>query len=61
MTRRSTIVLAEWAAIAIGNARLYERGDRRRDELERAVHGLEATAAVARAVGFETTSSACWS
>jgi signal transduction histidine kinase len=50
----STIVLAEWAAIAIGNARLYEDVARRRAELERAVRGLEATATVARAVGFET-------
>jgi signal transduction histidine kinase len=50
----SAIVLAEWAAIAIGNARLYEDVARRRGELERAVRGLEATATVARAVGFET-------
>jgi signal transduction histidine kinase len=49
-----TIVLAEWAAIAIGNARLYEDVERRRAELERVVRGLEATAVVARAVGFET-------
>jgi signal transduction histidine kinase len=48
------VVLAEWAAIAIDNARLYEGVERRREELERAVRGLEATAAVARAVGFET-------
>jgi signal transduction histidine kinase len=47
-------VLADWAAIAIGNARLYEDVARRRSELERVVRGLEATAAVARAVGFET-------
>ena len=50
----STIVLSEWAAIAIDNARLYEDVARRRAELERAVRGLEATATVARAVGFET-------
>ena len=50
----ATIVLAEWAAIAIGNARLYEDVARRSADLERAVRGLEATAAVARAVGFET-------
>ena len=47
-------MLAEWAAIAIDNARLYEDVERRRGELERAVRGLEATAAIARAVGFET-------
>ena len=50
----TAIVLAEWAAVAIGNARLYEDVARRRAELERAVRGLEATATVARAVGFET-------
>jgi signal transduction histidine kinase len=52
--QESAIVLAEWAAIAIGNARLYGDVARRRAELERAVRGLEATATVARAVGFET-------
>ena len=52
--QESVIVLAEWAAIAIGNARLYEDVARRRGVLERAVRGLEATATVARAVGFET-------
>ena len=52
--QESAIVLAEWAAIAIGNARLYEDLARRGGELERAVRGLEATATVARAVGFET-------
>ena len=50
----SVVVLAEWAAIAIDNARLYESAERRRGELERAVRGLEATAAIAQAVGFET-------
>ena len=50
----SLLVLAEWAAIAIENARLYHRADDRRDELERAVRGLEATTAIARAVGGET-------
>ena len=50
----SVVVLAEWASIAIGNARLYERVESRREELERAVRGLEATTAIARAVGGET-------
>ena len=50
----SAVVLAELASIAIGNARLYEDVARRGAELERAVRGLEATATVARAVGFET-------
>jgi signal transduction histidine kinase len=48
------IVLSDWAAVAIFNARLYEDVAQRRAELERAVRGLEATAAIARAVGFET-------
>jgi signal transduction histidine kinase len=48
------VVLAEWAAVAIDNARLYESVERRRADLERAVRGLEATAAISRAVGFET-------
>jgi signal transduction histidine kinase len=50
----SVMTLAGWAAIAIENARLYESADRRRAELERAVRGLEATTAIARAVGGET-------
>jgi signal transduction histidine kinase len=48
------VVLSEWAAVAIDNARLYENVERRRAELERAVRGLEATSAISRAVGFET-------
>jgi signal transduction histidine kinase len=48
------VVLADWASIAIDNARLYKGIELRRDELERAVRGLEATSAIARAVGFET-------
>ena len=47
-------MLAEWASFAIRNARLHEDVARRRAELEHAVRGLEATATVARAVGFET-------
>jgi len=48
------LVLADWAAIAIENARLYEGVERRRRELERAVHGLEATTEIARALAGET-------
>jgi signal transduction histidine kinase len=47
-------VLADWAAIAIDNARLYADAQQRRDELERAVQSLEATTAIALAVGGET-------
>ncbi|MGZ4269688.1 MAG: sensor histidine kinase [Solirubrobacteraceae bacterium] len=50
----AVIVLADWAAIAIDNARLFRAAEQRRDELEHAVHRLEATAAIARAVGGET-------
>jgi signal transduction histidine kinase len=50
---QAVVVLADWAAIAIENARLYERERDRRDELERAVRGLEATTEIARAVGAE--------
>ncbi len=47
-------VLAGWVAIAVENARLYERAEGRRLELERAVHGLEAMSEIALAVGGET-------
>jgi signal transduction histidine kinase len=50
----SVVVLADWAALAIEHARLYEAVSARRTELERAVRGFEATAAIARAVGGET-------
>ena len=50
----AVIVLADWAAIAIENAGLYREVTVRREELERAVRGLQATAAIARAIGGET-------
>ena len=50
----AVVVLAEWAAIAIENARLYQGSEQRRGELERAVRRLEATTAIARALGGET-------
>lgn len=50
----AVVILADWAAVAIENARLYGRVERRRDELERAVRALEATTAIALAVGGET-------
>ena len=50
----SLVVLADWAAIAIENARLYRGVAARRDELERAVSALETTSSIARAVGGET-------
>jgi signal transduction histidine kinase len=51
---QAAVILAGWAAVAIANARLYEESEARRADLERAVAGLEATTAVARAVGSET-------
>ncbi|MDX6665532.1 MAG: hypothetical protein QOG68_1738 [Solirubrobacteraceae bacterium] len=50
----ATIVLAAWAAVAIHNARLYTAVQGRRDDLERAVRGFEATATIVQAVGGET-------
>jgi signal transduction histidine kinase len=51
---QTAMILAEWAGIAIVNARLYEGVEQRRQELERAVRSLEGTTAIARAVGGET-------
>jgi GAF domain-containing protein len=51
---QAVVILADWAAIAIENAYLYEAAEMRRAELERAVRGLEATQAVAVAIGAET-------
>jgi signal transduction histidine kinase len=50
----AAVVLAAWAALAVDNARLYSGVQGRRDELERAVRGFEATASIAHAVGGET-------
>jgi signal transduction histidine kinase len=47
-------VLADWAAIAITNARLYRDVRQRRDELQRANRGLETTTEIARALGGVT-------
>ena len=48
------VVLADWAAVAIENARLYEQSEGRRSELERAVQALEATVSLARVGAVET-------
>src|SRR3954468_15013637 len=50
----SIVILADWAAIAIDNARLYQNAEEQRRDLEQAVRGLEVTTAIARAVGGET-------
>ncbi len=47
-------VLAGWAAIAIANARLYRTVHERRDELERAIRGLETTTEISRTLGGVT-------
>jgi signal transduction histidine kinase len=47
-------VLADWAAIAIANARLYRDVRLRHDELQRANRGLETTTEISRALGGET-------
>ena len=49
----AAVILADWAAIAIDNARMYETSERRRHELEKAFRGLEATRDVAVAIGGE--------
>jgi signal transduction histidine kinase len=48
-------ILADWAAVAIDNARVYETSERRREELEKAFRSLEATRDVAVAIGDEVT------
>ena len=50
----TALILAEWAGVAIENARLYQGAERRREDLERAVERLEATTAIALAIGGET-------
>ena len=46
----AAIVLAEWAATAIENARLYESSERRRQEAESALLGLRAARDIAAAI-----------
>ena len=50
----AAVILADWAAIAIDNARLYSSVEQRRDHLERANRGLDTTVAIAQALGGET-------
>jgi signal transduction histidine kinase len=49
----AAVILADWAGIAIQNARLFESSERRRVDLEKALRGLEATRDVAIAIGGE--------
>lgn len=48
------VILAEWAAIAIDNARSHADEQERRGELERVMRGLEATVSLNRELGGET-------
>jgi signal transduction histidine kinase len=50
----AAVILADVAATAIENARLYQASERSRVEQGRAVRGLEATRDIATAVGSET-------
>jgi signal transduction histidine kinase len=50
---QAALILAQWAAIAIEHARLYETSQSHRGELEKALRGLEATRDVAVAIGGE--------
>jgi len=46
----AAVVLAQWAATAIENARLYESSERRRAQAERALLGLQAARDIADAI-----------
>jgi signal transduction histidine kinase len=48
------VILADWAAIAIDNARLYRDAEGRREELEEVVRRLRATTEMMRALEGET-------
>jgi signal transduction histidine kinase len=50
----AAVVLADWAAIAIQNGRLYRSEHERRHELERTIRGLETTSEINRALGGVT-------
>jgi signal transduction histidine kinase len=49
----AAVILSDWAAVAINNARLYEASERRREDAEKAIRRLEATRDVAVAIGGE--------
>jgi len=53
----AALILAEWGAVAIFNVRPFVQSEEARGALERAVHALEATTEIARAVGGETDRS----
>jgi signal transduction histidine kinase len=51
---QAAVVLADWAAIGIQNARLHTGMESSREELEHAMRGLEATTEIARALSGQT-------
>ncbi len=50
---QAMVVLADWAAIGVANARLYQAAAGRRDELERTVRALETMTEISTAIGGE--------
>jgi signal transduction histidine kinase len=52
--QEAAVILSEWAGAAIQNARVYERSEQRREQLEQAVRGLEATRDIAMAISSVT-------
>lgn len=55
--QEAATILSEWAAVTIFNVRLYGQSEEERGVLERAVHALEATTEISRAVGGQTDRS----
>ena len=47
---QALVILAEWAAVAVDNARAHDASQHNQDQLERAKRGLEATASLNREV-----------
>jgi signal transduction histidine kinase len=50
----ASVLLAGWVGVAVDNARLYQREQRRASEAEHAMRGMRATTEIARAIGGET-------
>lgn len=50
------VILADWAAVAIDNARIHERSEQQRSEQQRTVQALEASASLSRVDAVETGS-----
>jgi signal transduction histidine kinase len=50
----AAVILADWAAVAIENARLYRDAEQRREELEATVRRLQAATEIMRALDGET-------